>query len=137
MGNVPKGVDMIKGKIENSLHPKVWVEVAGDISSKKFPALVDTGFDLDVALHHKETFKLGLKSHKYIWVTYANRKRVLEPLCRARVLWHGKWKAIKVVLSNDEEPAIGTHLLQGSIVTMDFVKNRLTIKELSGLKRRK
>ncbi|MDZ7290213.1 MAG: hypothetical protein ONB44_13015 [candidate division KSB1 bacterium] len=128
---------MIKGKIENGLHPRVSVEVAGHIASKKFLALIDTGFDLDLALHHEETVKLGLKSHKYIWVTYANGERILEPLCRTRVLWHGKWKTIKVVLSNDKEPAIGTHLLQGSVVTMNFGKNTLTIKELSGLKRRK
>jgi hypothetical protein len=41
------------------------------------------------------------------------------------------------VLSNDEEPAVGTKLLQGSIATMDFVKNKLTIVEPAGSKRRK
>ncbi len=128
---------MIKGKIENGLHPKVSVEVAGNIASSNFLALIDTGFDLDLALHHEETAKLGLKSHKYIWVTYANGERVLEPLCRARLLWHGKWKTIKVVFSNDEEPAIGTRLLQGSVVTLNFVKNNLKIEEFSRLNRKK
>jgi len=66
---------MIKGKIENGLHPKIKMEVAGKAASKKFSALVDTGFD------------------------------------------------------NDEESAVGTRLLQGSVVTMDFVKNKLAIAE--------
>jgi hypothetical protein len=42
-----------------------------------------------------------------------------------------------VILSNDEEPAIGTGLLQGSIVTLDFVKNKLTTEEPIRAKRRK
>ncbi len=37
-----------------------------------------------------------------------------------------------MILSNDEEPAIGTGLLQGSVVTTDFVKNRLTMKNCLG-----
>jgi predicted aspartyl protease len=128
---------MVKGKIENGFHPKVQIEVAGKIASKKFSALVDTGFDLEVAIHIDEATKLGLKANKFVWIRYADGKRVHEPLCPARVLWHGKWKEIKIVLSNDEEPAIGTGLLQGSVVTMDFVKNTLRIEEHSKLKRQK
>lgn len=120
---------MIKGKIENGLHPKVRAEVAGKFASKKFFALVDTGFDLDIALHHRETTELGLEPDSFLWVRYANGARVKEPICDARVLWHDKWKTIKIVLSNDDEPAIGTRLLQGSVVTMDFVKNKLAIAE--------
>jgi predicted aspartyl protease len=120
---------MIKGKIENGLHPKIRVELAGNLVFKKFLVLIDTGFDLSVALHHKEAAVLGLKVKKYMWITYANGKRVYEPICAARVLWHGKWKNIEVVLSNDEEPAVGTQLLQGSVATLDFVKNKLVIAE--------
>ena len=120
---------MIKGKIENGLHPKVWVELAGKPAFKKFFMLIDTGFDLNVALHHTDAAALGLKVKKYMWITYANGARVYEPICAARVLWHGKWKEVEVVLSNDEEPAIGTQLLQGSVATLDFVKNKLVIAE--------
>ncbi len=120
---------MIKGKIENGLHPKIGVEVAGQNASTKFSALVDTGFDLDVALHYRETATLGLETSGFLWVRYANGERVKEPICEARALWHGKWKDIKVVLSNDEEPAVGTRLLQGSVATLDFVKNKLVIAE--------
>lgn len=125
---------MIKGKIENGLHPKIWVEIAGKIASRRFSALVDTGFELDVGLHHSEAARLGLKSEDFVWVRYANGERVKEPYGLGRVLWHGKWKEIEVVLSNDEEPAIGTQLLRGSIATPDFVKNKLMIEEPSGSK---
>jgi len=50
---------MIKGKIEDGLHPKTWVEVSGKLAAKKYYALVDTGFDMDIALHHTEALGLG------------------------------------------------------------------------------
>jgi len=128
---------MLKGKIENGLHPKIGVEVAGKISARKFLALVDTGFDLEFALYHQEAAGLGLKIKRYTWIDYADGERMKEPLAPARVLWHGKWKEIKVVLSNDQEPAIGTRLLQGSVVTMDFVKNKFAIRDATAAKRRK
>ena len=48
-------------------------------------------------------------------------------LCHAKVKWHGQWHEIDVALSADDEPAIGTHLLQGCIMGMDFIQNILTI----------
>jgi predicted aspartyl protease len=120
---------MIKGKIEHGLHPKVNVEVAGKAASKKFSMLVDTGFDWDIALHHQEVARLGMEVDTQVWIDYADGERVKESVCSARVLWHGKWKEIEVILSNDEEPALGTRLLQGSVVTMDFLKNKLAIAE--------
>jgi predicted aspartyl protease len=128
---------MIKGNIEGGLYPKIWVEVSGNSASKKFSMLVDTGFNADVALHHSEAPKLGLRITDFSWVDYADGERVFEPVCKARVLWHGKWKEFEVVFSNDEEPAVGTHLLQDSVVTLNFGKNTLTVEELSGLKHRK
>jgi hypothetical protein len=50
-----------------------------------------------------------------------------ELLCRAQVNWHGQWQEIDVVLSADEEPAIGTHLLKGCVMAMSFIEDTLTI----------
>ncbi len=128
---------MIKGKIKDGLYPKIRVEVDNNSTSKKFHALVDTGFDFDIALHHSEAPKLGLGITDFRRVDYADGEQRSEPVCPARVLWHGKWKTAKVVLSNDEEPAIGTHLLQGSSVMLNFVKNTLNIENLTKLKHKK
>lgn len=128
---------MIRGKIKDGLYPKIWVEVDGNRNSKEFHALVDTGFDFDIALHHSEALKLGLMITDFRRVDYADGEQRNEPVCPARVLWHGKWKKIKIVLSNDEEPAIGTHLLQGSSVMLNFVKNTLNIEDLTKTKHKK
>jgi len=44
---------------------------------------------------------------------------------------------IKISLSNDEEPAIGTLLMQDSIVTLNFGTNKLTIEEYAKFKSNK
>ncbi len=128
---------MIKGKIKDGLYPKIWLEVDGNSTSKKFHALVDTGFDFDIALQHSEAQKLGLKITDFRGVDYADGEQRSEPVCPARLLWYGKWKKIKVVLSHDEEPAIGTHLMQGSSVTLNFVKKTLNIEDLTKMKHKK
>jgi len=48
-------------------------------------------------------------------------------ICRAKVNWHGNWQDIDVALSADDESAIGTRLLKGCVMNMDFIQNILTI----------
>jgi len=58
MVSVQRAAGMIKGIIENGLHPKISVKVEGNFASKEFSALVDTGFDSDMALHIREASNL-------------------------------------------------------------------------------
>ncbi len=118
---------MIRGTIEDGLHPLVVLEITGDKGSEAFVMLVDTGFDVDVALHFSFADRLGLEIYDTALFEYANGESQEELLCRAQILWHGHWQEIDVVLSNDEQPAIGTRLLSGCMMTMDFVHNTLTI----------
>lgn len=118
---------MIIGAIENSLHPRIQLEIAGPKSSENLSMLIDTGFDVDVALHFDFADRLGLDIHGLAEFEYANGKSQEELLCRAQVNWHDHWQEIEVVLSDDEEAAIGTRLLQGCIMTMNFIQNTLTI----------
>lgn len=48
-------------------------------------------------------------------------------LCHAQVKWHSQWQEIDVALSEDEDPALGTRLLKGCVMTMNFIDNTLTI----------
>ena len=36
-------------------------------------------------------------------------------------------KEVRIILSNDEEPSIGTRLLKGCVMNMSFIDNTLTI----------
>lgn len=43
---------MIIGEIEDGLHPRIFLEIAGSKGSETLSTLVDTGFDWDVGLHY-------------------------------------------------------------------------------------
>jgi predicted aspartyl protease len=118
---------VIIGTIEYGLHPRILLGIAGGKGTETLPMLVDTGFDLDVALHFDFADRLGLEIYDVALIEYANGRSEEELLCRGQVKWHDHWQEVDIVLTNDEEPAIGTHLLQGCVMTMDFIRNMLTI----------
>jgi predicted aspartyl protease len=120
---------MITGIIEDGLHPRVQLELAGAKSSENILMLVDTGFDLDVGLHFDFADRLGLEIYDFALFEYANGQSSEDLLCRARINWHGQWQDVDIVLTDDEEAALGTRLLEGCIMTMDFVHDTMVIEK--------
>ncbi|MGH7595897.1 MAG: hypothetical protein ACREOI_06065 [bacterium] len=118
---------MIIGKIEDGLHPRISLDIAGTKGAEILSMLVDTGFDMDAALHYDFADQLGWEIYGVAEFDYANGQSDEELLCRAQVNWHGQWQEIDVVLSADEEPAIGTRLLKGCVMAMNFIEDTLTI----------
>lgn len=118
---------MITGAIENGIHPRVMVDLLTAPTQVQIDALVDSGFDGQLALHYDAADRYQLDPIKLAEVTYANGQRAKELVCLGKILWHGQARRVQVVLSDDEDPAIGTRLLKGSIMTMNFVDNSLTI----------
>ncbi|MFQ5627775.1 MAG: hypothetical protein ACE5I1_03365 [bacterium] len=118
---------MISGKIEKDLYPRLGITLHAKSESVSFKALVDSGFDGELALPYSLAFDLKLKVIRFAKVTYANGQKTDEILCRAEIDWHDQRKIVEVLLSHDDEPAIGTALLQDHFMTMDFKKNVLAI----------
>lgn len=118
---------MMTGTIEKGIHPRLLITLATDQGQVELKALVDSGFDGQVALHYNAADLYGLEIVRLTDVTYANGQKLEEIVCRGKVLWHNEVRRVQIILSDDEEPAIGTRLLQGSIMTMNFVQNELMI----------
>lgn len=118
---------MITGTIEDNLHPRVQLDISGAKSTENISLLVDTGFDVDVGLHFDFADRLGLEVYDFALFEYANGQSSEDLLCRGRINWHGHWQEIDIVLTDDEEAALGTSLLKGCLMTMDFIHNTLTI----------
>lgn len=118
---------MITGVIEAGLHPLIALEVAGTRGSEILSTLVDTGFNWNVGLHYDFADRLRLEFYDFARIEYANGESEEELVCQGRVKWHEQWQDIDIVLSNDEEPSLGTALLKGCLLNMDFIDNVLTI----------
>jgi len=122
---------MITGKIEHALYPRIMVTVVATSGNFPVKMLIDTGFDYGLAMHYNDADRFGLELEKYGEVEYASGETIEEIYCRGKILWFGKVKTVQIILSNDEEPAIGTRLLKGCVMNMDFIQNTVTIDEPS------
>ncbi len=118
---------MMTGNIEEGVYPRLLVAVVTPSENIVAKMLVDTGFDGDVAMHYDDADRFQLELVDYMLIEYASGERLEEIYCRGKVLWFGEIMEGEFILSNDEEPAIGTRLLQGCVMNMNFIDNTLTI----------
>ncbi len=118
---------MIVGNIDDGLHPHIVLEITGAKNLATLPMLVDTGFDVDVALHFDFADQLGLEIDDLALFEYANGQSQEDLISHVQVNWHGRWQEFEVVLSGDREPSIGTRLLKGCLMNMDFIQNLVAI----------
>jgi predicted aspartyl protease len=118
---------MINGIIENGLYPRLRIKLASQAGPFEFKALFDSGFDGQLALPYFAANRLRLEIVRFVEVTYANGQKNEEIVCRGEISWHDELRAVEIVLSDDDEPAIGTALLGGCLVTMDFVNDTFSI----------
>jgi predicted aspartyl protease len=118
---------MITGTIEQSLYPHIVLSIfdQGRLANLEF--LVDSGFDDEVALSYNQADLFKLEIQDYVKVTYASGEWENELIAQGKIVWFGKEREVRVILSDDEEPAIGTKLLKGCVMTMDFIQDALTI----------
>lgn len=120
---------MLSAIIEQSRYPKLTLPFVAWGKQIALKFLVDTGFDSEVALSYDHADRLDLEILQYAKVTYANGESEQEIIARGKIIWFGKEVEIRVILSNDEEPAIGTRLLKGCVMTMNFINDILIIEK--------
>ena len=120
---------MIQGAIEDGLYPRLAITLHSKSGPIPMKTLVDSGFDGQLAIPYFAADHLQLEVVRLADVTYANGQKTEEILCHGEIFWHNELRSIEIVLSDDEEPAIGTGLLGGCIVTMDFVTDTLSISK--------
>lgn len=118
---------MITGAIDQSRYPRLLLELVVDGKREKQRFLLDTGFDGEIALSYGHADELGLEPFQFVLVTYANGQSVEEIMALCTVVWFGVERNIRVVLSSDNQPAIGTRMLEDCVVTLDFSSDILVI----------
>jgi predicted aspartyl protease len=118
---------MINGNIEFSRYPRIHLDliVHGQKESLKF--LIDTGFDSELALSYNQADLYELELLQSVRVTYADGESNEELIAVGKIGWFGQEREVRIVLSNDEEPAIGTRLFKGCVMTMNFIDDKLMI----------
>lgn len=118
---------MINGKIEESRYPRIFLSLTAHDKMESLEFLIDTGFDSELALSYNHADLYELELLQSVRVSYADGGSNEELMAVGKIVWFGEEREVRVVLSNDEEPAIGTRLLKGCLMNMNFIDDTLTI----------
>lgn len=118
---------MMTGNIEDGIYPRTLLTIVASTGNIVEKMLVDTGFDGDVAIHYHDADRFEIELEDYLKIEYASGEAIDEIYGYGKIRWFGETREVAIILSNDEEPAIGTRLLKGCVMTMNFIEDKLTI----------
>lgn len=112
---------MMKGYVNRYLEPVVAIEI-GDREGafQSFEAILDTGFNGEIALPSPAIQRLGLagRGRALNWTVATGEEAEMREFDGV-VSWHGQSRRA-AVLETGDEPLLGTSLLSGSRISIDM-----------------
>jgi predicted aspartyl protease len=102
------------------MSPRVDVEVGGTRASVALSAILDTGFEGAVCVPVENAVDLGLMLVGRVMMEFADGRRRQELLFAGTAKLMGKRRNVVMSLTDGEEALVGTDLLSGYRVTLDF-----------------
>jgi len=119
---------MIKGVIIDG-SPYIEVIVFGNNGQAvTVVALLDTGFSGDLYLPMEIGVMLGLELRSMVETELADGTVSLEPVYTAQADWDGELRRAYVLLTRSDEALLGTRLLEGKSVNIDFCSGEVIIE---------
>ncbi len=111
---------MIEGAVSSKLSPQVKLTLVGAGGQEvEIEADIDTKFNSGVSLPTELVRSLGWIFHQQIGVTLGDGSEPLMDYYRGIVMWHGQIRLVNA-LAAEATPLIGTELLDGNEVTIQF-----------------
>jgi len=89
--------------------------------------LIDTGFDGALVLPRAEATRLNLIVLGRVPVIGVGRMRSVADIAEMEVEWLGEQRAVEVIISDGEDSLLGTLILDGSRLVIDYVNYTVTV----------
>ena len=123
---------MIEGRIDPVAGPRIRVRVSGSREGVWVDALLDTGFDGDLCLPIAVGVSLGLELRFVTRSELADGSVIEDELVFVGgVEWDGEEIPAEIILTHSRDALVGTGLLQGCDVDLNFATRRITIEVIS------
>lgn len=117
----------MEGFIDKDFIPRIEeVFVVGRSGPIALEVVLDTGFNDQFCLPHKFLGDCDLIFHDTEKYILANGEIVTEDMYRGEIILDQQALPVLMSLTDDDEALLGTRLLKGKIVTLDFVNYRVT-----------
>ena len=120
---------MIKGEISPSGSPIIETRVIGSRTEVTLKGILDTGFDGYLCLPMTIAVSLGLELIR-LQTTELADGTILEdePVFSGRMEWNGELIDVDIVLTKSPDTLLGTDLLRGMDVRMNYSTGEVAIK---------
>jgi len=115
----------------------VEIEVIGSRKNHKCEAIIDTGFTGYVSLHQDVAKTLGLELVAIEPVQLGDGRRVNATFCDAAVTFLDETAFVPIMLNRCKKAMIGTMLLAGCSLSIDFETGEIRIVRKSDRKSEK
>ena len=120
---------MIKGRITQAGSPIIKVNLIGTKSQAMIEGILDTGFDGYLCLPLTIAVPLGLELIDAADSELADGTIVEdEPVFAGNVEWNGEIMDVEILLTKSSKVLIGTSLLKGTEVQLNFSTSEVFIK---------
>ena len=107
---------------------EAWLRIHAT-NGETIECLIDTGFNGSLMLSRSEATRLGLTVLGRVPIIGVGRARSIADIAELEVEWLGKSQPVEVIISDGDDSLLGTEMLDGSRLVIDYVAYALTISD--------
>lgn len=105
-----------------------WLRVR-TVAGETLDCLIDTGFDGALVIPRSEATRLNLTVLGRVPIIGVGRIRTVADIAELEVEWLGEPRAIEVIISSADDSLLGTELLDGSRLVIDYINYTVTVSD--------
>ena len=107
---------------------EAWLRIHAT-NGETIECLIDTGFNGSLMLSRSEATRLGLTVLGRVPIIGVDRARSIADIAELEAEWLGKSQPVEVIISDGDDSLLGTEMLDGSRLVIDYVAYALTISD--------
>lgn len=107
---------------------EAWLRVQAT-NGELIECLIDTGFNGALVLPRAEAVRLNLTILGRVPIIGVGRMRQIADIAELEIEWLGQSRAVEVIISDGDDSLLGTELLDGSRLIVDYVAYTVTISD--------
>jgi clan AA aspartic protease len=107
---------------------EAWLRVQST-NGEIIECLIDTGFNGALVLPRAEAVRLNLTVLGRVSIIGVGRARQIADIAELEIEWLGQSRAVEVIISDGDDSLLGTELLDGSRLVVDYVAYTVTVSD--------
>jgi clan AA aspartic protease len=107
---------------------EAWLRVSST-GGERIDCLIDTGFDGALVLPRSEVNRLNLTILGRVPIIGVSKIRSIADIAELEIEWLGKTRAVEVIISDGDDSLIGTQMLDGSRLVVDYINHMVTVSD--------